>query len=247
MLKSLRVPERLFQLAGWAVSVVFAGFLIGLGGQLVGELPGVDQRLTLEQFMDPVRARRVAIARDSLVRLQRDLAAAEDRARLSLTASSNAYRSRNESFNNWIATRVATTDPRQDPEVLRRTRELSEHYGLPPVLRETQKREDVLDGEAWYTGRERREASGWVVLTAPWLEWMWSHTNYHEVHHKYPYLSHSYLPQAFGATRERYPYEVVPGYWRSIINLSQREYYGARESAHQLRQESSQFRASGQN
>ena len=126
-------------------------------------------------------------------------------------------------------------------------RALSEHYGLPPVLRETQKREDVLDGEAWYTGRERREASGWVVLTAPWLEWMWSHTNYHEVHHKYPYLSHSYLPQAFGATRERYPYEVVPGYWRSIINLSQREYYGARESAHQLRQESSQFRASGQN
>ena len=126
MLKSLRVPERLFQLAGWAVSVVFAGFLIGLGGQLVGELPGVDQRLTLEQFMDPVRSRRVAIARDSLVRLQRDLSAAQDRARLSLTASSNAYRSRNESFNNWIATRVATTDPKQDPEVLRRTQELDE-------------------------------------------------------------------------------------------------------------------------
>ena len=126
MLKSLRVPERLFQLAGWAVSVVFAGFLIGLGGQLVGELPGVDQRLTLEQFMDPARTRRVTIARDSLVRLQRDLAAAEDRARLSLTASSNAYRSRNESFNNWIATRVATTDPRQDPEVLRRTQELDQ-------------------------------------------------------------------------------------------------------------------------
>jgi hypothetical protein len=126
MLKSLRVPERLFQLAGWAVSVVFAGFLIGLGGQLVGELPGVDQRTTLEQFMDPVRTRRIAIARDSLRRQERDLSAAQDRARLTLTAASNAYRSRRESFDNWIATRVATTDPRQDPEVLRRTQELDQ-------------------------------------------------------------------------------------------------------------------------
>ena len=126
MLKSLRVPERLFQLAGWAVSIVFAGFLIGLGGQLVGELPGVDQRTTLEQFMDPVRTRRIAVARDSLRRQSRDLAAAQDRARLTLTAASNAYRSRRESFDNWIATRVATTDPRQDPEVLRRTQELDQ-------------------------------------------------------------------------------------------------------------------------
>ena len=126
MLKSLRVPERLFQLAGWAVSIVFAGFLIGLGGQLVGELPGVDQRTTLEQFMDPARTRRIAIARDSLRRQERNLSAAQDRARLTMTAASNAYRSRNESFNNWIATRVATTDPRQDPEVLRRTQELDE-------------------------------------------------------------------------------------------------------------------------
>ena len=126
MLKSLRVPERLFQLAGWAVSVVFASFLIGLGGKLVGELPGVDQRITIEQFMDRGAVTRLRIARDSLTRLERDLSAAQDRARLSLTASSNAYRSRRESFDNWIATRVATTDPRQDPEVLRRTQELDQ-------------------------------------------------------------------------------------------------------------------------
>jgi fatty acid desaturase len=111
-------------------------------------------------------------------------------------------------------------------------RALSEHYGLPPVLRESaQKREEVLDGQAWYTGRERREASGWVVLTTPWLEWLWSHTNYHEVHHKYPYLSHSYLPLVFGVTREQYPYEVVPGYWRSLLNLRRRGYYGPARSA----------------
>jgi hypothetical protein len=126
MLKSLRVPERLFQLAGWAVSIVFAGFLIGLGGKLVGELPGVDQYTTLEQFMDPARTRHVRSVRDSLVRLERELGSSQERARLTLTAASNAYRSRRESFDNWIATRVATTDPRQDPEVLRRTAELDQ-------------------------------------------------------------------------------------------------------------------------
>ncbi len=126
MLKSLRVPERLFQLAGWAVSVVFAWFLIGLGGKLVGELPGVDQYITLEQYMDPARMRRMTTARDSLTRLQRDLSASQERSRLSLTATSNAYRSRRESFDNWVRTREATTDPRQDPEVLRRTAELDQ-------------------------------------------------------------------------------------------------------------------------
>src|SRR4051794_33838016 len=102
MLKSLRVPERLFQLAGWAVSIVFAGFLIGLGGKLVGELPGVDQYTTLEQFMDPARTRQVRSVRDSLVRLERELGSSQERARLTLTAASNAYRSRRESFDNWI-------------------------------------------------------------------------------------------------------------------------------------------------
>jgi len=126
MLKSLRVPERLFQIAGWAVSLVLASFLIGLGNKIVGELPGVDQYTTLEQFMDPARMRRMRSASDSLSRLERDLSSSQERASLALTASSNAYRSRRESFDNWIATRVATTDPRQDPEVLRRTAELDQ-------------------------------------------------------------------------------------------------------------------------
>jgi len=108
-------------------------------------------------------------------------------------------------------------------------RALSDHYGLPPVLRETRQREDILDAdeERWHADRERRrrEVSGWVVLTAPWLEWLWSHVNYHEVHHKYPYLSHRYLPQAFAATRAKYPYRIVRGYWRSLLDLRKREYY----------------------
>jgi len=112
-------------------------------------------------------------------------------------------------------------------------RSLSDHYGIPPVVHETKKREDLLDADedTWHADRERRqrEVSGWVVLTTPWLEWLWSHVNYHEVHHKYPYLSHHYLPQVFTATREHHAYLVVEGYWRSLMNLRRRDYYASPE------------------
>ena len=71
--------------------------------------------------------------------------------------------------------------------------------------------------------------TGWVVLTAPWLEWLWSHVNYHEVHHKYPYLSHNHLPRVFEATRAHHPYLVVHGYWRSLGLLKKRRYYASAE------------------
>jgi fatty acid desaturase len=100
---------------------------------------------------------------------------------------------------------------------------------------QTKKREDILedDENSWRVEYERRqrEVSGWVVLTAPWLEWLWSHVNYHEVHHKYPYLSHRYLPYVFAATREKHSYLVVRGYWRSLLNLRKRPYYSSPEDA----------------
>ena len=118
---------------------------------------------------------------------------------------------------------------------------MSDHYGIPPLVREIKKRKDILDAdeETWHADSERRqrEVSGWVVLTAPWLEWLWSHVNYHEVHHKYPYLSHRYLPQVFAATRAQHPYLVVRGYWRSLLNLRQRRYYASAEDVRPFLQE----------
>lgn len=112
-------------------------------------------------------------------------------------------------------------------------RAVSDHYGAPPTVREGRHRVDLVDADAntWEADRERREreVSGWVVLTAPWLEWLWSHVNYHEVHHKYPYLSHRYLPQVFALTRAKHPYLVVRGYWRSLLNLRRRPYYSRAE------------------
>jgi len=108
-------------------------------------------------------------------------------------------------------------------------RALSDHYGIPAIVRESKNREGITeaDGEVWHQERlrQRQEVSGWVVITHPWLEWLWSHVNYHEVHHKYPYLSHQYLPEVFATTRDHHPYLVVNGYWRSMLNLSTQKYY----------------------
>jgi fatty acid desaturase len=98
-------------------------------------------------------------------------------------------------------------------------RALADHYGIPPVVIAPGKSEEESNAQA------RQQVSGWVVLTPQWLQWLWSHVNYHEVHHKYPYLSHAHLAQAFQASRDKYPYLVVDGYWRSLFNVMKRDYY----------------------
>lgn len=124
MFKFLRVPDRLFKLVMWIVSFVFAGFLVGLGGKIVADLPRLEEHLSQEQFADPVALK---ATRDEIRRLdeqRRQLDDEQARNRLALTAASNAYQSARASYNNWIGTRTATTDPQQDPEVLARTRNL---------------------------------------------------------------------------------------------------------------------------
>lgn len=100
-------------------------------------------------------------------------------------------------------------------------RAISDHYGLPEVVRK--KRESGEGSDEPFL--IQHEVGGWVVLTAPWLEWLWSNVNYHEVHHKFPYLSHRYLKQAFLATRDKLPYAVVDGYFRNLSRQRQRSYY----------------------
>jgi fatty acid desaturase len=107
-------------------------------------------------------------------------------------------------------------------------RALADHYGIPPVARPAGI-EAAQDGE-WM----RRQVSGWVVLTPEWLQWLWSHVNYHEVHHKYPYLSHTHLAQAFEASRDEYPYLVVDGYWKAVVNAMKLDYYGTPEGVQEF-------------
>lgn len=142
--RALRVPERVFALAAWAVSLVFASFLIGLGGKIVGELPGVDRGRSLRDFIPAEQLAPLRATRDSLVSLERAAQDARDRATQQHTVARNSYTSQRESFDAWIATRTATTDPQQDPEVLSRTRTLD---SLKVQEREAESEVERLDGQ----------------------------------------------------------------------------------------------------
>jgi fatty acid desaturase len=108
-------------------------------------------------------------------------------------------------------------------------RALSDHFGLPRVKRESERYREIIensdDENKQVVRRSNQQVSGWVILTTPWLEWLWSSVNYHEVHHKFPYLSHFYLKQAYAGTRDIYPYREIQGYIRSMIYLRNKGYY----------------------
>ena len=56
MSKALRLSEKWFRRGLWLVAVVFASFLIGLGGTIVGDLPKVERPLQVDDFLDKAQA-----------------------------------------------------------------------------------------------------------------------------------------------------------------------------------------------
>ena len=108
-------------------------------------------------------------------------------------------------------------------------RALSDHYGLPAIHREQKAGANMNEAELddWHVRNKpvKEQVTGWVILTHPFLEWLWSNVNYHEVHHKFPWLSHIYLKDVFALTRAQLPYAVVQGYSRSLWQQRGRRYF----------------------
>lgn len=142
MFKSLRVPERLFAIVMWLVSFVFAGFLIGLGAKIVADLPKVEDRLSLERYAEPIALANARGEARKQEQRQGELNARRAQAQLAQNSASNAYNAARAAYQNWLATRTATTDPNQDPEVVKRTRELD---GLKAGERQAQAAVEQLD------------------------------------------------------------------------------------------------------
>lgn len=126
MSKALRLSEKWFRFGLWIVAFVFASFLIGLGGTIVENLPKVEHRVTLEDFVDqqvatPLRAELKAMQEKRQVAQD-----AHDQAQLKLNGARANSATARDTFNNWLATRHATKRPEQDAELIERTQVLDE-------------------------------------------------------------------------------------------------------------------------
>ncbi|MDE2604991.1 MAG: serine endopeptidase [Burkholderiales bacterium] len=124
MSKALRLSEKWFHRGLWLVALMFAGFLIGLGGTIVGDLPKVEKPLRVEDFLDRPAADRLRAGIQQADRSAREAQDALEQARLKRRVAQSDTQAARESFQNWLATRRATQRPEQDPEVIARTQAL---------------------------------------------------------------------------------------------------------------------------
>ena len=147
MSKSLRLSEKWFRRGLWLVALVFAGFLIGLGNTVVGDLPKVENALSVDQFMDPASTQRLRLAVRDAQHMAQTARDALEQAQLKQRAAQADSQAARDSFNSWLATRHVTARADQDPDLIKRTAALetlrsTERDALAQVEAQQQK---VLD------------------------------------------------------------------------------------------------------
>ena len=171
MSKSLRLSEKWFRRGLWLVALAFAGFLIGLGGSVVSDLPRMEQQHELDDFINKEAAEPLRATIRDAERTEQAAERAQEQAALQLDMAQKANASARETFDNWIATRQATAQGAQDTEVIRRTQALdarqiqdSAQMQLAPL--ETQAGEQL---RAAYRQMELRVFGYRLALTLPLL------------------------------------------------------------------------------
>jgi hypothetical protein len=124
MAKGLRLTEKWMHRGLWLVALIFASFLIGLGGTLVGDLPQVEKALVAEDFIDKPAANALRNTIKNAEVAERNAATALEQAQLKRRVAQADTNAARETFNNWLSTRQATQLSDQDPELITRTRAL---------------------------------------------------------------------------------------------------------------------------
>lgn len=124
MSTSSRLTEKWINRGLWVISFVFAGFLIGLGSLVVGDLPQVQSVPYMMDFVDHAKYDGLKATIE-----QKEKFNAEERNKLApeynkLTVLQSNYDKAKENYNNWLSTRQTTQDNNQNDEVLTRTRNL---------------------------------------------------------------------------------------------------------------------------
>jgi hypothetical protein len=165
MNKGLRLTETWMRRALWLVAVIFAGFLIGLGGKVIENMGGIEPAPSPRAMIEPAASSRIdaEIARADKAQQQANRAL-EQALQKHEVARANT-RSARETFQNWLATRHATVRPEQDAELIERTRALDalaqeERTALAAV--ETQRQAQLDAAQAEQKAREE-----YAALLAP--------------------------------------------------------------------------------
>ena len=157
MSKSLRLSEKWFRRGLWLVALVFASFLIGLGGTVVGDLPHVESPLQLDDFLDRPAAEALRAQVAQARQAEQSAQSALEQAQLQRSKARSESAARRESFNNWLATRSVTQRGEYDPEVLARTRQLD---ALKQAERSTQQAVEAQQQAALDARQAAAAASG---------------------------------------------------------------------------------------
>ena len=170
MSKSLRLSEKWFRRGLWLVALVFASFLIGLGGTIVGDLPKVETPLQVDDFLDRAEAEKLRAQIRDQRQAEQDAQTALEQAQLQRSKARSESQAARETFNNWLAARSVPQRVEHDPEVMARTKVLD---GLKQTEQRTQQaveaqQQALLDARQAATAAQRQlsrmESSAYVKL-----------------------------------------------------------------------------------
>ncbi len=120
MNKNKRLPEQIFTLVMWCIAVLFAAFLTGLGGKIIGDLPKVGNAPELAQY-ESAELKNIQLQRKAVEQKNNEIRRDIEQISLTLEADQKRYDEEKKKFDNWIQTRTATGNTAQDEQVIERT------------------------------------------------------------------------------------------------------------------------------
>jgi hypothetical protein len=161
MYSPTRGPERLIRVGQWAITLLFAYFLIQVGASLIADLPLLRQAPRPEQFQDPPAQERLAASLRPLERERAQLQERSEDLERRRRQATETYEREKRGFENWRSARAVTEQTTENPEVLARVRQLDAQLEAQRQLAEEQedlrRRLAALDGRMTPLLDQRRE------------------------------------------------------------------------------------------
>ena len=90
MNKNKRLPEQIFTVVMWCIAVLFAVFLTGLGGKIIGDLPKVGNAPELTQY-EPAELKNIQTQREAVEQKNKQVRRELEQAYLTLETEQKRY------------------------------------------------------------------------------------------------------------------------------------------------------------